>query len=130
VPAAELARKIARVRRAASEHDRDPDSIAISVMGPALLAPNNERLQELLAAGAAFRNITVEELLEGLQKDGVPMGTPENAAPAIARLEELGVEKYYVQWLDLGDRRGIEELVSMAATMQTPDARRKTPAPS
>lgn len=116
-----LGPKIERMRAAAVEHGRDPASIAVSVMGPAMLASTERRFQELGANAAAFRNITVDELLERWTNSGIPMGTPEQARPSFAHLEAVGVQKYYLQWLDLSDHRGIEELVSLAGSIQTPD---------
>jgi alkanesulfonate monooxygenase SsuD/methylene tetrahydromethanopterin reductase-like flavin-dependent oxidoreductase (luciferase family) len=117
----ELGPKIVRMRAAATEHGRDPASIEVSVMGPAMLASNERRLQELLAKAAAFRNITVDELLERWTKSRIPMGTSEQAGPSLANLEKVGVEKYYLQWLDLSDHQGIEEQVSLAGSIQTPE---------
>jgi len=118
-----LGPKIEAMRSAATQHGRDPASITVSLMGPAMLAPNEARLQELLAGAAAFRNITVDELLGRWTKAGIPMGTPDQARSAFNRLEQAGVEKYYLQWLDLPDHRGIEELVSLASAIQTPAPR-------
>jgi hypothetical protein len=91
-----------------------------------MLAPTESRLQELLAGAAAFRNITVDALLDRWTKAGIPIGTPEEASPSFERLQEIGVERYYLQWLDLNDRKGIEELVSLARSIKTPDARRQS----
>lgn len=118
-----LALKIERMRAVAREHGRDPKSITVSVMGPAMLAPTESRLQELLAGAAAFRNITVDELLDRWTKAGIPIGTPDEASPSFERLQEIGVERYYLQWLDLNDRKGIEELVSLATALKTPNTR-------
>jgi hypothetical protein len=40
------------------------------------------------------------------------MGTPEQAVSSFAALEQVGVAKYYLQWLDLTDHRGIDELLA------------------
>jgi alkanesulfonate monooxygenase SsuD/methylene tetrahydromethanopterin reductase-like flavin-dependent oxidoreductase (luciferase family) len=109
--------KIARMRESARHRGRDPDSIIVSVMGPAVLASNPARLGELLADAAAFRKITVDELVERWRRAGIPMGTPGEAGEAIGRLEEVGVDRYYLQWLDLTDRRGVEEIVTQAALL-------------
>lgn len=128
IAAEDLTPRIAKVRATAEAHGRDPNLVTISVLGPAVVAASDKRFDELLAAGAAFRNVTPEQLLARWRKTGVPMGKPDDAAPAIASLEDLGVEKYYMQWLDLADRSGIEEVVSLAATLEMPGAKSSTPA--
>lgn len=109
---ADLAPKIARVREAATAAGRDPQSITISVMGPAVLASSTGVFAGLMAEAARFRNVTVEALTERWQKAGVPMGMPEQAASAFAAYEEVGVDRYYLQWLDVTDYRGLDALVS------------------
>jgi alkanesulfonate monooxygenase SsuD/methylene tetrahydromethanopterin reductase-like flavin-dependent oxidoreductase (luciferase family) len=107
--------RIDRMRESAAANGRDPTAINTSVMGPAVLAGTRARLDELLAEAAAFRKITVDELVERWTKAGIPMGSPEQAREAIGRLEAAGVQRYYFQWLDLTDRRGMEEQVTQAA---------------
>ena len=114
---ADLAPKIARVRKAAAEAGRDPQSITMSVMGPAVLASSTAVFGGLMAEAARFRNVTVEALTERWQKAGVPMGTPDQAATVFGALEEVGVEKYYLQWLDLTDHRGIDELLASVGSL-------------
>jgi alkanesulfonate monooxygenase SsuD/methylene tetrahydromethanopterin reductase-like flavin-dependent oxidoreductase (luciferase family) len=130
IAAEDLTPRIAKVRATAEAHGRDPNLVTISVMGPAVLAASEKRFDKLLAAGAAFQNVTREELLDRWRKTGVPLGKLDDSAPAIARLQDLGVEKYYMQWLDLADRSGIEEMVSLAATLEKSGATSSTPAAS
>ncbi|MEX2624506.1 MAG: LLM class flavin-dependent oxidoreductase [Acidimicrobiia bacterium] len=114
---ADLAPKIAKVREAAATAGRDPQSITMSVMGPAVLAPSTAVFSGLMAEAARFRKVTVEALTERWQKAGVPMGTPDQAAAAFGALEEVGVQKYYLQWLDLTDHRGIDELLASVGSL-------------
>jgi len=89
----------------------------MSVMGPAVLASSTAVFGGLMAEAARFRNVTVEALTERWQKAGVPMGTPDQAATVFGALEEVGVEKYYLQWLDLTDHRGIDELLASVGSL-------------
>jgi alkanesulfonate monooxygenase SsuD/methylene tetrahydromethanopterin reductase-like flavin-dependent oxidoreductase (luciferase family) len=114
---AELAERVTTMRAAAAEAGREPGSIMVSVMGPAVLASSERTFQQLMEKAAAFRRITVEELTTRWQRNGVPMGTPDRAAEAFANLKETGVERYYLQWLDLTDQAGIETLVATAASL-------------
>jgi hypothetical protein len=77
-----------------------------------VLASSDVAFAELMAGAARFRNVSVEALTERWHKAGVPMGTPEQAVSSFAALEQVGVAKYYLQWLDLTDHRGIDELLA------------------
>ena len=113
----DLAPKIDKVRQAAVAAGRDPHTITMSVMGPAVLASTPSAFQELMTGAASFRNVTVEALTERWRTAGIPMGTPEEAAPAFAAYEQVGVSKYYLQWLDLTDHRGIDELLAAVSSI-------------
>ncbi|HEX5672049.1 MAG TPA: LLM class flavin-dependent oxidoreductase [Acidimicrobiia bacterium] len=113
----DLAPKIDKVRKAAVSAGRDPDTITISVMGPAVLASTASAFARLMADAASFRNVTVDDLTERWSRAGIPMGTPEQAAPAFAAYEQAGVGKYYLQWLDLTDHRGIDELMATMSSI-------------
>jgi alkanesulfonate monooxygenase SsuD/methylene tetrahydromethanopterin reductase-like flavin-dependent oxidoreductase (luciferase family) len=113
----DLAVKIDKVRKAALAAGRDPEGITMSVMGPAVLASTETGFSTLIADAARFRNVTVEALTERWQKAGIPMGTPEQAAPAFAAYEQAGISKYYLQWLDLSDHRGIDELMATMSSI-------------
>jgi alkanesulfonate monooxygenase SsuD/methylene tetrahydromethanopterin reductase-like flavin-dependent oxidoreductase (luciferase family) len=113
----DLAPKIDKVRQAAVAAGRDPDAITISVMGPAVLASTASAFARSMAEAANFRNVTVDDLTERWRRAGIPMGTPEQAMPAFAAYEQAGVGKYYLQWLDLTDHRGIDELMGTVSSI-------------
>lgn len=113
----DLAPKITRMREAAAAAGRDPGRITTSVMGPAVLASSESAFSDMIAKAASFRNVTVDALTERWGRAGVPMGTPDQAKAAFAALEQVGVNKYYLQWLDLTDHRGVEELMATMATI-------------
>lgn len=112
---ADLAPRIARMKEAASEAGRDPDSIVVSLMGPAVLATSEKRHTMLMEKAASFRNLSVDELTERWVKAGIPMGTPDQAGAAFAAFEEIGVSRYYVQLLELSDEVGLEETMAALA---------------
>jgi hypothetical protein len=70
-----------------------------------------------MTEAASFRNVTVDDLTERWRTAGIPMGTPEQSAPAFAAYEQAGVSKYYLQWLDLTDHRGIDELMATMSSI-------------
>ena len=108
----ELAPKVARMREAAAAAGRDAGTITTSVMGPAVLASSQSAFSDMMAKAARFRNVTVDALTERWSKAGVPMGTPDQASESFAALEQVGVAKYYLQWLDLTDHAGIDDLMA------------------
>ena len=110
--------KLERMRDAAVEAGRDPASITVSVMGPALLSPNGRRLSDLIRKAAAVRGDKFVELEERWTKDWVPRGTPDEAAEALAAFSAVGVKKFYFQWFDLTNREGIVEQVELGARLK------------
>ena len=114
----QLAMKIEVMKETASAAGRNPDEITVSVMGPAMLAPDDRRLSELMNKAAAFRNISVGELEERWSAARIPRGTRERAEEAFAAFSAVGVSKYYLQWFDLPDRVAVEEQVELAAGLK------------
>lgn len=114
----QLAAKIDVMKDAARSAGRNPDDITVSVMGPAMLAPDDGQLAELMKNAAAFRNISVSELEERWNVSGVPIGTRERATEAFAAFSAVGVTKYYLQWFDLPDRAAIAEQVELAGELK------------
>ncbi len=108
-PAADVAQRIATARRAAGERGRDPTTLVFSVMGQVVVGRNEDSFRERLAAGAARRGRSPEEHEVRLRERGIPMGTPAQVAHTLAGLAEAGVEKLYVQHLDLSDISGLDE---------------------
>lgn len=100
-PATELAPKIDVMRSAA-----DGRPVAVSVMGAPLVGRNDAEYRERLGRAAGQRDMAPEDFERRLAARGVPHGTPPQAAETLAALEEVGVEKWYVQWLDVGDLDG------------------------
>ncbi|MGF1617647.1 MAG: hypothetical protein ACFCU2_07535, partial [Acidimicrobiia bacterium] len=96
--------KIAVMRQAAGER-----SVEATVMGPVLVGRTNGEYQERLAAAAASRGITSDELEKRWTEAGLVVGTAERAAERIAAFEEAGVERICVQWIDLDDLDGMKQ---------------------
>jgi alkanesulfonate monooxygenase len=109
-----IAPKIERMRETAAQADRDPEAIVVSVMGPAAVAANERELDQLLADGAAMRKIDVPELRQRWDNNGVPYGTVEQVQEQLGSLAEVGVTKYYLQWLRLEDSDGLGRFVEIA----------------
>jgi alkanesulfonate monooxygenase SsuD/methylene tetrahydromethanopterin reductase-like flavin-dependent oxidoreductase (luciferase family) len=106
-PADEARQKIAVMREAAGER-----RVEATVMGPALVGRTEAEYQGRLEERAASRDMSPEDYERRLADHGVPVGTPDRVAETIAALEEAGVQRFYVQWLDLDDLDGMRATVS------------------
>ena len=115
VAASELAPKIEVMRRAAADAGRDPDGIEVTVMGQVITGRDEADFRERLGEAAAARQIDPKELLGRWKAAGLPVGTPDQVAETIAGLERAGVSRYYLQWLDVDDRQGLEMTWSVLA---------------
>ena len=112
-----IAPKIRRMREAAAKADRDPEAIVVSVMGPAVVAQNESELDQLLGDGANMRKIDVPELRQRWDTNGVPYGTVDQVQEKLASLADVGVSKYYLQWLRLEDSEGLGRFVETAKNL-------------
>jgi alkanesulfonate monooxygenase SsuD/methylene tetrahydromethanopterin reductase-like flavin-dependent oxidoreductase (luciferase family) len=107
-PPDEARAKIEVMRKAADGRDVEP-----TMMGGALVGRTQSEFEERLAIAAAEREITPQEMEARYVDNGHPVGTPDRVAETVAALEEAGVERIYVQWLDLSDFDGMADTVDI-----------------
>lgn len=107
-PPDEARSKIEVMREAAGDREVEP-----TVMGGALVGKTDDVFQERLAKAAEARGITPKELEDRYVSNGFPVGTPDRVAETVAGLEEAGVERIYVQWLDLDDLDTMKDTVDI-----------------
>lgn len=107
-PSEDAEAKISVMREAAGNRP-----VEATVMGPAIVGHTNADYQERLSAAADRRDMSTEDLEARFVKAGIPVGTPDRVAETVTALEEAGVERMYVQWLDLDDLDGMKETVSV-----------------
>jgi alkanesulfonate monooxygenase SsuD/methylene tetrahydromethanopterin reductase-like flavin-dependent oxidoreductase (luciferase family) len=100
--------KISVMREAAGERD-----VEATVMGGAMVGRTDAIFQERLARAADRRGITPQELEDRYVSNGFPVGTPDRVAETVAGLEEAGVQRIYVQWLDLEDLDTMKDTVDI-----------------
>ena len=105
----DVAREKIEVMRA-SAGDR---AVEVTVMGPALVGRTQLEYEDRLAASAAKGDRTPRELEEVFVSRGFPVGTPDRAAETLASLEEAGVERMYVQWLDMDEPETMKDTVDI-----------------
>lgn len=107
-PADEAAEKVATMRAAAGKRP-----VEATVMGPALVGRDDRSYRDRLAAAASRRGISAEDLEDRWVGAGIPIGTPDRVAETVSALEEAGVQRMYVQWLDLEDLDTMKDTVSI-----------------
>jgi alkanesulfonate monooxygenase SsuD/methylene tetrahydromethanopterin reductase-like flavin-dependent oxidoreductase (luciferase family) len=112
-----LAPKVELMREEADKAGREADKIMVSVMGPAVVADDERELGRLLAEGARMRNIEVAELRRRWDTNGVPYGTVDQVMERLGKLAEVGVSKYYLQWLYLDDTEGLDRFITVAGSL-------------
>jgi len=107
-PAAEARSKIEVMRHAAGDR-----LVEATVMGPALVGRTDAEYRGRLETRAAKRGISPDDLEKRYVDGGIPVGNPGRAAETVAALEQAGVERIYVQWLDLDDLDSMKETVTI-----------------
>jgi alkanesulfonate monooxygenase SsuD/methylene tetrahydromethanopterin reductase-like flavin-dependent oxidoreductase (luciferase family) len=107
-PPDEAAEKVATMRAAAGKRP-----VEATVMGPAMVGRDDRTYAGRLAVAASKRGISSEALESRWANAGIPIGTPNRVAEAVSALEEAGVERIYVQWLDLEDLDTMKDTVSI-----------------
>ena len=104
----ELEPKIEVLKTAASEAGRDPDAIEVTIMGPIITGADSADFRGRLERAAGERDTDPDSLLERWRSNGIPVGSPDEVRAALSGLERAGVNRYYLQWIDLDDREGLE----------------------
>ena len=107
-PPDEAKAKIDVMRKAAGDR-----RVEATVMGSALVARTDSEYREELAKAASESGLDPDELEKRLEARGYPLGTPDRAAETIAALEEAGVERIYVQWLNLDNSARMFETIDI-----------------
>ncbi|HEU5112717.1 MAG TPA: LLM class flavin-dependent oxidoreductase [Acidimicrobiia bacterium] len=88
--------------------------VEATMMGPVTVAGTDAELAELIASAAGRRHITSDELIASWERSGMLFGTPTRLQEKMAALEEAGVQRIYLQWLDLSDYDGLARMVELA----------------
>lgn len=107
-PPAQAKAKIETMRAAAGDRE-----VEATVMGGALVGRTQAIFEERLSRAADRRGISAHEMEQRYANNGFPVGTPDRVANTVAALEEAGVERIYVQWLDLDDLDTMKDTVSI-----------------
>lgn len=108
-PADDAREKIRVMREAAGDR-----LVEATMMGPVTVAGTDAELTELIAEAAVRRHITSDELIARWERSGMLFGTPTRLQEQMGALEEAGVQRIYLQWLDLADYDGLARMVELA----------------
>lgn len=100
--------RIQRMRTAAGDR-----TVEATMMGPALVGRTQAEFEERRDRAAAKRGITGQELEDRYSTNGYLVGTPDRVSQSVRALEEVGVQRLYVQWLDLDDPDGMKETMEI-----------------
>jgi alkanesulfonate monooxygenase SsuD/methylene tetrahydromethanopterin reductase-like flavin-dependent oxidoreductase (luciferase family) len=107
-PGHEAKAKVEIMRQAAAGR-----MVEATVMGPAVVGRSDEAYRARLEKAASERNVSPDDLERRFVDNGILVGTPDRVAESVAALEEAGVERLYVQWLDLDDLDAMKDTVSV-----------------
>jgi alkanesulfonate monooxygenase SsuD/methylene tetrahydromethanopterin reductase-like flavin-dependent oxidoreductase (luciferase family) len=107
-PPDEARAKIATMRNAASGR-----AVEATMMGPVTIAGSDGELAERLMAAAGRRGITSDELISRWERAGVIFGTRSQVLEKIEAFGEAGVQRMYLQWLDLSDHEGMARMLDL-----------------
>lgn len=102
-PPDEAKEKIAVMQAAAGER-----KVEATMMGPVLVGRDEDDFNDRLTKAAAARDVTNDELKSRWLDSGLIVGTPGQVGEQIAALEEAGVDRMYIQWIDLDDLDGMK----------------------
>ncbi len=112
VPAGGIPARVEKARQAAEEAGRDPESLLISLMGPAITGPDEAAFRRNVEATAASDPFgrSGDVIVEQLANHGLPVGAGPQARDILERLAAAGVQLFYLQHMGQLDFRLLEEL--------------------
>lgn len=102
VPPQEFARLNSRLNEMLVAAGRKPESVRRSMMTGCVFGKDEAALQQKVSARGRD--------LEELQQRGTVAGSPRAVKEQLTALEEVGVQRVMLQWLELDDLEGLEAL--------------------
>lgn len=101
----EFARLNRRLDQLLIAEKRQPDNVIRSMMTGCVYGQNKAALEKKVA-----QRTKGERTIEDLRQSGLLVGTAEEIGWQVQNLEEAGVQRLMIQWLDLDDMSGLESL--------------------
>jgi alkanesulfonate monooxygenase SsuD/methylene tetrahydromethanopterin reductase-like flavin-dependent oxidoreductase (luciferase family) len=101
-PTAEMERRIALARSEAAAAGRDPDALLVSTAGASLVGTDEADYRRRLEELAAEDGVDPERVEARFEKMGAPHGGADRVRADLARMESIGVTRFYLQnrWVD------------------------------
>lgn len=93
----EYAERAATAHAVATDADRDPGSIFLSMAGPAVAARKESDYRRLLEKQAAKTKSTPERIESVYTERGYPHGSGSKPAEMVAAIAEAGCQRFYMQ---------------------------------
>ena len=90
-----------------ADQSREPGEVHRSMMVGCIFANDEAQLKERVAV-----RFGSERTVEDLRQRGAIVGTAEQMVTQIGRLEQAGVQKVLLQWIDLDDIDGLEAIAN------------------
>jgi len=85
------------------EQSRDPGEVKRSMMVGCIFGADNSQVEQRVA-----ERTKGERSADNLRQIGVIVGTPSEIAAELIQLEQAGVQRVMLQWIDLDDIEGLE----------------------
>jgi len=85
------------------EQSRDPGEVKRSMMVGCIFGADNSQVEQRVA-----ERTKGERSADNLRQIGVIVGTPSEIAAQLIQLEQAGVQRVMLQWIDLDDIEGLE----------------------
>jgi alkanesulfonate monooxygenase SsuD/methylene tetrahydromethanopterin reductase-like flavin-dependent oxidoreductase (luciferase family) len=106
-----IAEKVESARRVARDAGRDDARIRISTAFPPLTGRTETEFRSNLEEAASRRGVSPEDLSTRFERLGIPIGPPARLTNGVARLQNQGVERIYLQvaGMTLGDVKAAVE---------------------
>jgi len=86
-----------------AEHSRDPGEVKRSMMVGSIFGADESQVNERVEARTKG-----ERSADDLRQRGVIVGTPAQMAEQLKQLDQAGVQRVMLQWIDLDDIEGLE----------------------
>jgi F420-dependent oxidoreductase-like protein len=105
LPPQDFARLNSRLDEMLHAASREPDSVRRSMMTGCVFGKDDAALQQKVNARGGS--------LERLQQRGLVAGSPDAVRAQLAALEQAGLQRIMLQWLDLDDLEGLKALAKV-----------------
>jgi F420-dependent oxidoreductase-like protein len=102
------------------QHGRRPEDVRRTVMTGVFFGTNERDLERRIGWRGGLGGRSVAEVIAQMQHEGrVVAGGPEECAAQIRAYADAGAQEIFLQWLDLDDIAGLEEIADLVLPQLT-----------